>query len=1599
MNNSPSMKYDDLQQENQSQTPMSKPMPAHLRKLKPKLSLDDMDLFESRKVIDSPMSIKACKMEGILPKELLYKPMEDYLKSCKDPQMAELKYKINEAKRQNSPISAYKHNNVNIFKKALYRNQQKHQSSQNLKHINQGGFAQTIHPHSTSNTGYLKQYAESGQASPMINSRYLSSRFSTRASMTSARKFLRQYSKSDKIVDNALVTHNQALEQKISSVNLDFSKDVSKFKDLVKMEQLRLQRNKSFNNQLARYNTMKEQFMATLERKLKEKSDQIIDEKIQKEMQTLQHISKEKNRFKKEVIHRENLQLNIENQTQQKFQRIQSAKLLNHMKRLEVYKKAEDDLGQNISYLQNKVQFKEQRLNQQMSRIDQEREIWKQQFIRMKEQHEQAQKRLESIEKEKFSPEVKSQNLMRLYSDIKEKEQKWKENREKQIYRLNSAQQDFLKKNYIDKITKQKEDQVRRKQTVFQIKKQIAESNKKHQERQKNYEAQEISLKIQDHQKAHQNYSHLKNGIEMKRIKFQFDLEKRKQEIRETLFRMQIWNVWDERVLELVFQRPKGTSIDAVVREFAANNPSKQMPRGEQQQKLLSYGLLVSDRKLRKTLLMQENIKRTPKNSHCSQCQQTFAQYSSLQKHQRVHDKRKPYVCKFDGCNQAFSQISNLIRHERIHTGEKPYICNFCKKKFASGSNLKQHVQVHDNDDTRIQYKCYVDGCGKGYLYISSLKKHIQVSHPVNYETEIKTNKCKIVSNIKSLLVDLNNCKEIIQDIDNHQYHDDEEDKEQEEMNILLGKRKNHNDKVVQQVPQRRKLKLNNNNQTDQQYSQPTEQQSHLANHQQQTQTMQQIQKSNIQAIMDRHLMVKNQMNHESTYNNSNNLTQLNQKQSEDQQKQLLNGKQLIQSLQIGREQLDDEDQNSNSMRSVNKKLDESRNIQSLQQSKDIQQPKQAGIEHQKKPIIQFQKQNQISQNPTQFELKNNQFQPMKVQPIIRTPIPQSTADYMPSLLMQKQQQSFLLNRLPQLNGIQQMNTNNTQKVFENNLKQNLVQQSPIKQSFQPFNQYLPNVQNQSNNSQTQSQSELPQDLLQEMQSVQMKLQSLAPDYYNQVSKLVNDYGMIVSALTLHLTQNNQSKDAQQQIQSQQLEIKLEQSQDMTDNQDQNQQNKEIMEDQQQQESQNEEADIPLITDAENITIGNISLNRLEIQRDPKIEAIIINEEKNLLSINVQDTSKTDNSVDSNGQIQKRFKYQSVPLNLKKKQRQQEIFQKNYLQSDNIVDDTNNTFRTSRSNSFSNPEQEKNISDYYQSMLKGGNNSNEQNQLNLSQESNQIESTSKKSQKHIKSKTAYYDDSLFQSQQASKINEREQSGCGGDSGGCCGGGCGSNSQKQNFESPKKEVLQQQVKVSAQEDSCCQSKPRDQACCSKQQSCGDQDLMGEDEEAEMIKEMNNAGMDGSEFKQPYPIQKKVQSSFLNKNKDQTLMLFSKLPCIKTCMTKVSFSDEKHPSSNAQCKGNKAIEFESVEDDFVIQSISQLGTASCKHLCDAQKLCPEILPTNCDDYFNKKCNCTVYCKKTLKFIQKFVKDEAQVAEIEDLCNIQDQISLMVSQGSKC
>ena len=44
---------------------------------------------------------------------------------------------------------------------------------------------------------------------------------------------------------------------------------------------------------------------------------------------------------------------------------------------------------------------------------------------------------------------------------------------------------------------------------------------------------------------------------------------------------------------------------------------------------------------------------------------------------------------------------------------------------------------------SRMQYQCFVAGCDKQYLYMSSLKKHLVISHPKEYAAKVKTRQSK----------------------------------------------------------------------------------------------------------------------------------------------------------------------------------------------------------------------------------------------------------------------------------------------------------------------------------------------------------------------------------------------------------------------------------------------------------------------------------------------------------------------------------------------------------------------------------------------------------------------------------------------------------------------------------------------------------------------------------------------------------------------------------------------------------------------------------------------------------------------------------------
>lgn len=63
-------------------------------------SLATFDETDARAVINSPRSLKACKLEGILPDELTYKPVEAFQDRALSPRLVKLRYDFFEAKRR-----------------------------------------------------------------------------------------------------------------------------------------------------------------------------------------------------------------------------------------------------------------------------------------------------------------------------------------------------------------------------------------------------------------------------------------------------------------------------------------------------------------------------------------------------------------------------------------------------------------------------------------------------------------------------------------------------------------------------------------------------------------------------------------------------------------------------------------------------------------------------------------------------------------------------------------------------------------------------------------------------------------------------------------------------------------------------------------------------------------------------------------------------------------------------------------------------------------------------------------------------------------------------------------------------------------------------------------------------------------------------------------------------------------------------------------------------------------------------------------------------------------------------------------------------------
>ena len=111
----------------------------------------------------------------------------------------------------------------------------------------------------------------------------------------------------------------------------------------------------------------------------------------------------------------------------------------------------------------------------------------------------------------------------------------------------------------------------------------------------------------------------------------------------------------------------------------------------------------------------------------CKFCKKEFASKSNLVKHLKKYSSNDLYNCS--QCELMFSTMGKKINHEkRMHNLEGIITCKFCKKIFQKLSNLNQHIKnIHNNNE---KIKC--NKCKKEYANEKTLKTHKYTVHDKN---------------------------------------------------------------------------------------------------------------------------------------------------------------------------------------------------------------------------------------------------------------------------------------------------------------------------------------------------------------------------------------------------------------------------------------------------------------------------------------------------------------------------------------------------------------------------------------------------------------------------------------------------------------------------------------------------------------------------------------------------------------------------------------------------------------------------------------------------------------------------------------------------
>jgi hypothetical protein len=138
----------------------------------------------------------------------------------------------------------------------------------------------------------------------------------------------------------------------------------------------------------------------------------------------------------------------------------------------------------------------------------------------------------------------------------------------------------------------------------------------------------------------------------------------------------------------------------------------------ESEQMLQEHGAKVHDIKVPEAQKVKPQVDRSV---CCDQCGKRFANPSNLKDHMELHED-KELMC--DKCDKVFKRTLNLGLHMKAAHSDKTYVCQYCTKICKNTRNLKTHIaQYHEEK----RFNC--DLCPKGFIQNKKLQEHIVSVH------------------------------------------------------------------------------------------------------------------------------------------------------------------------------------------------------------------------------------------------------------------------------------------------------------------------------------------------------------------------------------------------------------------------------------------------------------------------------------------------------------------------------------------------------------------------------------------------------------------------------------------------------------------------------------------------------------------------------------------------------------------------------------------------------------------------------------------------------------------------------------------------------